>query len=475
MGTKRDPLKNRLLLVGVAGVAVVAALALATAELAVGKIGPIERDRVRANAFHRLEHVRDRVLHPDGLPSRLTTDAILEANEALHPLLQRIAVESSVYTYVMVVSPNGIILAHSKETQVRTTLPAEVFGHLTLADHLEPRETALDSWFGGGKIIDFAMPVVLDQEHLATVHLGVSQPELARRIAEQQSSIYKWAKFTVAGSVAVLCVAALVAWRLIRSAREVEVAERRHDHLAEVGKLADGLVHEIRNPLNAMRMQVAVIRNQLKKLDEPALEATKAQLERLEAEVLRLQDLATDFLTFGRPDVGHTEQFTLAELLRDVANFLRPELEQSQIRLDLDIESDAQQTLVRMDRGKLRQVLLNIATNAEHAMPDGGTLSVGLSKREGRDLHMTLSDSGCGISQDKLTRVFDAFFSTKDEGNGLGLSIAKQIVEAADGTIGITSEVGRGTTVDINLPLSRPGKSGVHPLQPAAEPNEVDA
>ncbi len=469
----RNRLGNRLLLIGVCTIAIVAAFVLISAELAVRKIEPYERDRVRTNAFRRLEHVRDRVLQASGRPPASTIDAIVEGTARLQPFLRRVAGESSVYAYIMVVSTDGMVLAHNEESQVRTTLPANVSQQLALSGRLEPREVRLDSWFGSGTIIDYAMPVVLDRRALATVHLGVSQPELTRRIADQQASIHSWVRLTVTVSVAVLCVAAAFAWRLVLAARDADAAERRRDHLAEVGKLADGLVHEIRNPLNAMRMQVAVIRIQLDKLNAPDLEVAKTQLERLESEVLRLQDLATDFLTFGRPDAGRTEQFTLAELLRDVGDFLRPELEQRQIRFDLNIDPDAQHAIVTMDRGKLRQVLLNIATNSQHAMPNGGTLSVRLTKPSSRDLHIAIRDTGCGIPPDKLARVFDAFFSTKDEGNGLGLSIAKQIVKAVDGSIEISSEVGSGTTVGIALPVSRSGQPVDASLQLASRTDEV--
>jgi signal transduction histidine kinase len=469
----RNPLGNRLLLVGVCSIAVVAAFVLLVAELAVRKIDPDELARVRTNAFRRLEHVRDQVLHATGSAPGIRPDAILEVSEKLHPLLQRIATENSVCAYVMVVSTNGIVLAHSDETRAPAPLPADVFGQLTLADQLEPREVRLDSWFGAGRIIDYAMPVIVDRRALASVHLGVSQPRLAQRTAAQQASIHRWVRVTVTVSVAIFCMAGAVAWRLVLNARRTDATERRRDHLAEVGKLADGLVHEIRNPLNAMRMQVAVIRNQLKKLKEPALEVAKAQLERLESEVLRLQDLATDFLTFGRPEIGCAEHFALADLLSDVGDFLRPELEQRNIRFSLDVEPAAQGAIVAMDRGKFRQVLLNLAANSEHAMLDGGTLSIILTKASRHSLNIAVRDTGCGISRDKLTRVFDAFFSTKDEGNGLGLSIAKKIVDGVGGSIAIASEVGRGTTVEINVPISQSAKSGDTPPQSVRERDEV--
>jgi signal transduction histidine kinase len=106
-----------------------------------------------------------------------------------------------------------------------------------------------------------------------------------------------------------------------------------------------------------------------------------------------------------------------------------------------------------MDRDKLRQILANLAENARQAMPGGGTLTITCDRPTPNCLRILVRDTGCGISPDKLPRVFDAFYSTKDDGTGLGLAVVKKIVEAASGSVHADSEIGRGTSIEIQLPF----------------------
>jgi signal transduction histidine kinase len=105
-----------------------------------------------------------------------------------------------------------------------------------------------------------------------------------------------------------------------------------------------------------------------------------------------------------------------------------------------------------MDRDELRQVLANLAENARQAMPDGGTLTVTCEEPTRGRLRIRVCDTGCGIQGEKLPRIFDAFYSTKDNGTGLGLAVVKRIVEAAGGTVRAESTVGRGTCIEVQLP-----------------------
>jgi signal transduction histidine kinase len=128
-----------------------------------------------------------------------------------------------------------------------------------------------------------------------------------------------------------------------------------------------------------------------------------------------------------------------------------------------------------MDRGKLRQVLLNLAENARHAMSEGGTLTLGLTHDPNGPLRFTVRDTGCGIPRDSLKNIFDAFFSTKDDGNGLGLSIVRQIVESSGGTISVQSEIDRGTCFTVCFPpTTKAQRRGLQAARPAT-PSEVTA
>ncbi len=223
--------------------------------------------------------------------------------------------------------------------------------------------------------------------------------------------------------------------------------------MAEVGRLARGLVHEIRNPLNAMRMQIAVIQAKLKNPTEPNIDVASTQLSRLEEEVLRVQDLARGFLEYGRPPEDKLEEIDLSGMLREVAEFQKPALTAQGISVTLDVVPGAGNSIVLMDRARLRQVFLNLAENARQAMPGGGTLSLRVAMQPLRTVIVEVRDSGGGIAASQLGKVFDAFYSTKDEGHGLGLAIASKIIERGGGTISVQSEVGLGSCFKITLPL----------------------
>jgi two-component system sensor kinase FixL len=224
--------------------------------------------------------------------------------------------------------------------------------------------------------------------------------------------------------------------------------------MAEVGTLASGLVHEVRNPLNAMRIQIAIIRDLLTERREDSIATASEQLRRLDHEVLRVEQLAKDFLDYGRPAPDRPETVELGEVVQNVVRLVKPEFD----ALGMDIEVAAGTSArvpVFMDRNKLHQVLLNLAENAKHAMSQGGCLRIVCERHGIREARIQVCDSGCGIPAEKLGRVFDAFYSTRDEGSGLGLAIVKQVVERAGGRVQVQSEMDRGTCFEIFLPLAR--------------------
>ena len=235
----------------------------------------------------------------------------------------------------------------------------------------------------------------------------------------------------------------------IADRKRVEQAER----MAEVGKLASGLVHEVRNPLNAMRMQIAVIRNKLKDPHHENMSMAITQLGRLEHEVLRVQHLANDFLAYGRPASDNPQTIELHWLLSDIAEFVKPEFEQIGVHVDVTKGADTAELAVCMDLSKLRQALLNLTENARQAMVNGGELRLSCDKPSNQEARIRVCDTGCGISPERLPRIFEVFYSTRGEGAGLGLAIVKRTVEAAGGRIAVESEIDRGTCFEIYLPL----------------------
>lgn len=229
--------------------------------------------------------------------------------------------------------------------------------------------------------------------------------------------------------------------------------DSRQEALAELGEIASRMAHEIRNPLNAIRMQVAVIRNKLMKPDPQNLEVARGQLERLESEVMRVEKLAKAFLEFGRPPIDEPEDFCLRELVEDVFALIGPEIEQAGHQAELTCQTQ-HELWVRMDRSKLRQVLLNLLSNARIAMSDPGCVRINVEREGGRQARISIEDTGCGIAPEHLAEIFLPFHAFSSTGAGLGLAIAKKIIDSAGGTIRVRSQVGKGTCFEIVLPLA---------------------
>lgn len=254
----------------------------------------------------------------------------------------------------------------------------------------------------------------------------------------------------MAAEAAVLAVGGVVAWRVLHQGRETETRRVRREHLAEVGVLASGLAHEIRNYLNAMRTHLALLRKSAES-DGAGRPSGEKRIARLEETIGGLEELVTEFLTFARPQADRLEEIGLRELIGEVADFVGLDLEQAGVELHVDVAPDL--APVWADRAKLKRAVLNLLVNARQAMPDGGTLRVRATPQPDAVL-IEIADTGCGIPPEDQPRLFDLFFSTKAEGTGLGLAIVKRTVEDLSGSIAFESAVGQGTTFRMLLPSS---------------------
>lgn len=268
-----------------------------------------------------------------------------------------------------------------------------------------------------------------------------------------QSSLTFWTADTIlTASIIVAAIAACGC--LVRRVCQRDQERTRVEHLAEVGFLASGLAHEIRNSLNAMHSQLALLRKnlpvELAGEDSPALRRAK-QIERALAD---LEELVVDFLAFARPAQDRLEDVNLAKLVGDVLEFAAMDLEQGRVKVAAQL--DASVPSVFADAGKLKRALLNLVINARQAMPDGGTLTVRLFADDRDQIVIEVSDTGCGIPDEDTPRIFQSFFSTKSEGTGLGLAIVRRTIEDCGGRIEFASHVGKGTTFRIHLPITGP-------------------
>jgi signal transduction histidine kinase len=249
---------------------------------------------------------------------------------------------------------------------------------------------------------------------------------------------------------AVIASGAAVAWRVVWRERLEERNRVRWGHLAEVGELASGFAHEMRNYLNATRTHVALLRKTATS-DVEGCQKCEQRIQRLDETTESLEELLADFLTFARPLDDRLEEIRMGELVGEVADFVGLDMEQAGVELRLEV--DPQVPPVYADRAKLKRAILNLLVNGRQAMPEGGTVTVRVAA-DGDHVVIEIADTGCGVPEEDRPRLFESFFSTKSEGIGLGLAIVKRTIEDLSGSVDFESTVGRGTTFRIALPSS---------------------
>ena len=222
----------------------------------------------------------------------------------------------------------------------------------------------------------------------------------------------------------------------------------RAERLAAVGTLAAGLAHEVRNPLNSASLQLAVLERRLARGEtgDKAIAVTRI----IKGEIDRLDRLVKDFLAFAKPAPLDRRPVDVGALLASVAELIGPETEAARVAVEIEATPDLPRAAG--DAERLRQVLLNLTRNAVEAMHErGGTLT--LRAKPAREvLEIDVEDDGPGFPSE--LPVFDAFFTTKDQGTGLGLSLVHRIISDHGGTIRVASRPGR-TCFTFTLPASR--------------------
>lgn len=278
--------------------------------------------------------------------------------------------------------------------------------------------------------------------------------ETQARLARVQRFLFlSLAGLLVSGTVVVL----LVYRRLIAPLRTDLTASRalieRQEKLASLGVFATGIAHEIRNPLTAIKVRVFGL-----KANHPPGTSDHEDLEVIENEIDRLERIVRDFLQFARPAEPELQRISAARLLRDAAALLSAELAKRSVTLTLDLDTEE---AVRADAAKMKQVLINFIQNSADSMETGGTITLrtrlGRQTLQGRGapaVVLEIADTGSGIPPEVQKRLFDPFFTTKESGTGLGLCIAARIVEKHGGVIDYETQLNRGTTFRIILPLA---------------------
>jgi signal transduction histidine kinase len=231
-----------------------------------------------------------------------------------------------------------------------------------------------------------------------------------------------------------------------RKLRDTQQQLIQSERLAAVGKVAARVAHEVNNPLAIIKTAVRIIRNQSRP-DSPTI----GSLQIIEEEISRIARIIQELLESSHPTPPVQELVQVNTVILGLERLLEHDLREKLIGLKVILEPALPRVLISSDQ--LKQVVLNIVRNAEHAMPQGGEL-VTRTAQQGRFVDLSIADTGCGIPAEHRERIFDPFFTTKQRGRGvgLGLSVSYGIITAAHGHIEVESEVGKGSTFHVSLP-----------------------
>lgn len=243
--------------------------------------------------------------------------------------------------------------------------------------------------------------------------------------------------------------------------------------LAALGRLMAGVAHEVKNPLNAMTIHLELLKQKLGARQPVVAQAVsgygmppegrgaegngpehapdvKRHVDIIANEIRRLDQVVNGFLKFARPDELRLQPIDVSEVVNDVATTVAPEAERSNVTLRAECPRDLPE--INADPAMLRQALLNLALNACQAMPTGGTLRLACRRAARNRVEIAVQDSGIGIAPEHLQKIFDLYFTTKEKGSGIGLSMVYRIVQLHDGDVEVQSTPGHGTTFRLLFP-----------------------
>ncbi|MCY8309987.1 sporulation two-component system sensor histidine kinase KinE [Bacillus vallismortis] len=236
----------------------------------------------------------------------------------------------------------------------------------------------------------------------------------------------------------------LAIFKDVTERKELEERLRKSDTLHVVGELAAGIAHEIRNPMTALKGFIQLLKGSV--AGDYAL-----YFNVITSELKRIESIITEFLILAKPQAIMYEEKHVTQIMRDTIDLLNAQANLSNVQMHLDLMDDIPP--IYCEPNQLKQVFINILKNAIEVMPDGGNISVTIRTLDQEHVLISLKDEGVGMSEDKVRRLGEPFYTTKERGTGLGLMVSYKIIEEHQGEIMVESEEGKGTVFHLTLPV----------------------
>ncbi len=231
-----------------------------------------------------------------------------------------------------------------------------------------------------------------------------------------------------------------------------EARMRRSENLASMTTMAAGVAHEIKNPLAAMGIHLQLLKKAFVRKECLSLDDAQRYIDVLEEEINRLNSIVVDFLFAVRPLDTRLRLGSILKTLNEVVTFVEPELAENRVSLTCDCSTSLPR--LEFDENLLKQVLLNLIKNAMNAMEQGGRLSLH-ARPDGNQVLISVQDTGIGMDDETLQKIFEPYYTNKATGTGLGLTVVYKIMKEHRGDISVESRLGEGTTFTLSFPIPK--------------------
>jgi len=408
-----------------------------------------ELARLESHAERSAAHIASQLLE-DSTPSDL---AAVKTARWLRTYWSQTLSRQPYRLYAAVVDLNGAVVAHTnREQEGRHLDPLEAAA--VLPRHTEMSEVVDDVLTTNQRAIDVRVPIRQGDQAIGVYHAGLDADWLDEQVDAERTSRSRFWMLLISGTCGLLLMSSIAVVQMTRhTARlehQIEAANSRR--VSEMHELVLGIAHEIRNPLNAIRLNVHTVGQVFR--DEAALSDSEIgmMLDEMESEVARLETLMREMLGFARSAPKNAPPLDVAEEIHRTLTLLRTNLEQRGINIRCDF--DDAPCMVAIDGTRLRQVLFNLLNNAIDALVEGGNIEI-VVRSARSSIEIAIADDGPGIMAEDRERVFVPFFSTKASGTGLGLALARKFIEEAGGLIRCEENpLGRGGYFRMVLPAA---------------------